>query len=60
MLRIWSNSLADSEFKYDVKPSCCQPYPVIKAHEAMFKKNIKWLAALVILECSNDTEWEAP
>ena len=50
----------DLELKDDVNPVCLQPYPVLRVHKAMFRKESERLVKLGVLEEANDSEWGAP
>ena len=56
----WNITTVDLELKDDAKPVCSQPYPVLTVHEAMFRKEVKRLVNLGVLEEANDSEWESP
>ena len=43
-----------------MKPVCSRPYPVTRVHEVMFKKEVKIIVILGVLEEANDSEWGAP
>ena len=58
-LGMWNTTLVDLELRYDVKPLFSRPYPVLRVHEAMFKKEVEILVSLEILEHTNDSEWGA-
>ena len=47
------------DFKDDATPLCSRPYPVPRVHEAMFRKEVKKLVRLCVLEEANDSEWGA-
>ena len=48
------------DLKDDTTPMCLRPYPVPRAHEAMFRKEVKILVKLGVLKEANDSEWGAP
>ena len=50
----------DLELKDDTKPMCVWPYTVPMLHKAMFRKEVKILISLVVLEEANDSKWVAP
>ena len=50
----------DLELKDDAKPVCSQTYPVPRVHEAMFRKEVKILVQMGVLEEANESEWGAP
>ena len=43
-----------------MKPICSQPYPVLKVHAGIIKKDVKRLVLLGVLKVANDPEWGAP
>ena len=49
-LGTWNTTLVDLELKDNAKPVCSRPYPVPKVHETMFKKEVKRLMRLGVLE----------
>ena len=49
----------DLELKDDGTPVCLRPYPVPRVHETMFKKEVKILVKLGVLEEANDSKWGA-
>ena len=59
-LGTWKNTPVDLELKDDVKPVCSRNYPVPKVHQTMFKKEVKRLVSLWVLEEANDSKWGAP
>ena len=59
-LGTWNNTPVDLELKDDVNPVCPRPYPVPKVHEIMFKKEVKILVNLGVIEEANDSEWGVP
>ena len=60
MLGTWNTTPVYLELKDDVKPVWLQPYPVPSLHEEMFRKKVKRLVILGVLEEANDSEWGAP
>ena len=52
----WNTTPLELELKNYVKPVCLRPYPVPKVHKTMFKKEVKRLVSLVVLEEANDSE----
>ena len=48
------------ELKDDAKPVCSRPYPVLRVDEEIFKKEVKRLVKLVVLEEKNEYRWGAP
>ena len=59
-LGAWNTTPVDSELKDDANPVCLQPYPVPRAHEAMFRKEVERLVGLGVLEEANDSKWGSP
>ena len=59
MLGTWNTTRVDLELKDDVKTVCSRTYPVPRAHEAMFRKEVKRLVSLWVLEEVNESEWGA-
>ena len=59
-LDTWNTTPVDFELKDNVKPVCSRPYPVPKLYKMMFKKKVKILVILGVLEEENDSEWGAP
>ena len=47
----------DFKLKEDTKLICSRPYPILKVHKKMFKKEVERLVLLGVLELSNDWEW---
>ena len=58
-LGTWKIDIVYFELKEDAKPKCSQPYPVPKAYEEMFKKEVENLVLLGVPEAENGSEWEA-
>ena len=56
----WNTTPVDLELKDDANPVCLQPYPVLRLNEMIFKKEVKRIVILGVLEEANDSEWEAP
>ena len=54
-LDTWNAIPVDLELKDDAKPMCLRPYPVSKAHETMFKKEVERIFNLGLFEESNDS-----
>ena len=54
-LGTWKTTTVDLELKDDAKPVCLRPYPVPKAHETMFKKEVERIFNLGLFEESNDS-----
>ena len=59
-LRTWNTNPVDLELKNDAKPVCSRLYPVPRVHEEMFRKDVKIIASLGVLEEANESEWGAP
>ena len=55
-----NNTPVDLELKGDVKPVCSQPYPVTRVHKEIFRKEVKRLVSLGVLEEANNSKWGAP
>ena len=60
MLGTWNTTPVDLELRGDLKPFCSRPYPVLRVHEAMFRKEVEILVNLGVLEEANDSKWGAP
>ena len=48
------------DLKDDATPVCSRPYPVLRVHEAMFRKEVKRLVKLCVLKEANEFEWGLP
>ena len=48
------------KLKEDANPICSWPYPVLKVHKEMFKKEVERLVLLGVLEVGNYSEWVDP
>ena len=48
------------ELKDDAIPLCSRPYTVSRVHKEMFRKEVKRLVTLGVIEQANDSEWGAP
>ena len=59
-LSTWKIDQLDSELKEDSNPICSRPYPVLKVHEEMLKKEVERLVLLGFLKVANDSEWGDP
>ena len=59
-LGTWNTTPLDLELREDSKPVCLQPYPVLRVHKAMFRKEAGRLVSLGVLEEENAYEWGAP
>ena len=60
MLGTWNTTPVDLELRGNLKPFCSRPYPVLRVHKAMFRKEVKILVSLGFLEEENDSKWGAP
>ena len=49
-LGTWKKYPLDFELKYDAKPIFSRPYPVMKLHIEMFKKEVEHVIILGFLE----------
>ena len=56
----WNTAPADLELNDDVKPVLPRPNPGLRVHEAMFRKEVKILVKLRVLEEADDSDWGAP
>ena len=56
----WDTTLVELEVKDDLKPVFSQPYPVPKVLEGMFRKKVKIIISLGVLEEENYFKWGAP
>ena len=59
-LGTWKINTVDLELKEDAKPIYLRPYPVPKAYEEMFKKEVECLVLIGVIEVANDSEWGSP
>ena len=59
-LGTWETTLVDLELKDNAKPVCSHNYPIPMLCETMFRKEVKILVNLGVLEEENDSEWGAP
>ena len=57
MLGTWNPTLVDLGLKDDVKPVCPQPYSVPKVHKSMFRKEVKILVKLGVIQEEHYSEW---
>ena len=55
MIDTWKTDLVDFGFKKDVKPICFRPYPLLKLHAKMFKKQVEFLVLLGVLGVANNS-----
>ena len=55
-LGMWNTTPVDLELKENAKSVCSRPYPVPKVHKMMFKKEVKILVSLGVIEEANDYE----
>ena len=49
----WKIDTVDLELKQDMKPIFLRPYPVLKLHEEMFKREVERLFLLGVLDVAN-------
>ena len=49
-LGTWKTDPVEFELKEDAKPICSRPYPVLKVHEKMSKKEVERLLRLGVLK----------
>ena len=56
----WNTRPVDIELQDDAKPYHAKPYPVPRAYEAVFKKEVARLCKLGVLKKVNRSEWAAP
>ena len=52
---MWKTPPVNLDLKDDATPTCSRPYPVPRVHEAMFRKEVKRLVKLGVLEEANDS-----
>ena len=50
----------DLELKDDATPLFFRPYPLPRVHATMFRKGVKRIVKLGVLEEANDSKWGAP
>ena len=55
----WNTNPADFEIKDNKKKTCFPPYPVLKAHELISRKEADHLVQLGVLKQVNDYGWGA-
>ena len=55
----WTTDPVDFKLKEYLKPIYLRPYPVLKVHEKVFKKEVKRLFLLGIIKIENYSEWGA-
>ena len=55
-LGTWNTTPVDLELKDDAKPVCSRPYPVLRVHEAIFRKEVERLIILGVLEEEIDSK----
>ena len=53
----WKTDPVDFKINEEAKPVFSRPYPVPKAHEEIFKKEVEHLVLLGVLEVANYSEW---
>ena len=58
-LGTWNTTPVGLELKDDSKPVFSRPYPVPRVHKEIFRKEVKRLVSLGVLEEANDSEWGA-
>ena len=46
----WKTPPVNLDLKDDATPVCSRPYPVLRVHEAMFRKEVKRLVKLCVLK----------
>ena len=56
----WKNKPVDIELQLDTKPYHAIPYPVPRAHGAVFRKEVERLCQLGVLKKANISEWGSP
>ena len=59
-LGTWNTTPVDLELRDDAKPVCWRLYPVLRVHEAMFRKEVERIVNLGVLEEANDSEYGRP
>ena len=59
-LGTYNTTPVDLELRYDVKPVCSRPYPLLRVHEDMSRKEVEGIVNLGVFEEENDSEWGAP
>ena len=59
-LGTWNTTPVDLELRDDAKPVCWRLYPVLRVHEAMFRKEVERIVNLGVLEEANDSECKRP
>jgi hypothetical protein len=59
-LGCFPNKKVHLELQKDAKPICCQPYPVPKHHEQVFKDKLQCLCDIGVLESCGPSEWLLP
>ena len=59
-LGTWNTAPVESELKDNAKTVRLQNYRVLRANEAMFRKELERLVKLGVNEEENESEWGAP
>ena len=52
---MWKTPRVNLDLKYNATPMCSRPYPVPRLHEAIFRKEVKRLVKLGVVEEANDS-----
>ena len=55
-LGTWNTTTLDLELRDDAKPVCLRPYPVLRLHEVILRKEVERLVNLGVLEEANDSK----
>ena len=55
-LGTWNTAPVDLELKDDVNPVCSRPYPLLKVHKEMFRKEVDILVLLGVIRETNDSQ----
>ena len=58
-LDTWNTTPVYLKLNGDTKLVCPLPYPVLRVHKAMFRKEAKIILSLGVLEETNDSKWGA-
>ena len=59
-LGTWNTTPVEPELKDNANPVCSRTYPVPRVHKSMFRKEVKKLVSLGVIEGTNYFEWVAP
>jgi hypothetical protein len=59
-LGCFPNKKVHLELRAGAKPFCCQPYPIPRHHEQVFKEELQHLCDIGVLERSGPYEWLLP